>query len=101
MAGKKVFGRVELVNTIARENLMRPKDVNTVLDALIQNITFALSNGGKVTLPGLGSFTMKHRAPRTGRNPHTGEAVPIPARDIPSFTPDDRLKKATKGRSAG
>ena len=97
MGGRSTITRVDLVNMIARENLMRPKDVNLVLDALIQNVTFALHSGHRVKIAGFGAFEMKHRNARTGRNPHTGEAVPIPARNVPSFTPDGKLKKATKG----
>lgn len=60
---------------------------NDVIDAAIDAITDSLKSGESVKLPRFGTFEMKHRNARTGRNPHTGEPVPIPARDIPSWVP--------------
>lgn len=97
MSAKRTISRVQLINMVARENMMRAKDVEKVMDALVQNITFALHKGNRVKIVGLGTFEMQHRSARTGRNPHTGEAVPIPPRDLPVFKPDERLKKSTQG----
>jgi DNA-binding protein HU-beta len=58
------------------------------------NITWALSNNREIKFPGFGTFKPKKRAARTGRNPHTGDKVPIPARIVPVFIPSDALKKA-------
>ena len=89
------LNRAELIDQISRETLLRQRTVAQVLDALTTDVTFALSKGRRVRIPGLGVFQMQSRAARTGRNPHTGEAVPIPPRTVPVFEPDDKLKNAT------
>lgn len=63
--------------------------IEAVIDAIIREI----AAGNKVSLTGFGTFTRTERAPRTGRNPHTGEAVPIPATAVPKFTPGSYFKK--------
>ncbi|MCA9545391.1 MAG: integration host factor subunit beta [Alphaproteobacteria bacterium] len=62
--------------------------VNTIFDAMSQ----ALVRGERIEIRGLGSFQVKERVERTGRNPKTGEAVTIPARKVPHFTVGKRLK---------
>lgn len=68
--------------------------VSSVLNAILADITLELSKGNRVQFSGFGTFELKERAARIGRNPHTGEAVPIPARVIPYFEAGERLKKA-------
>ena len=58
-----------------------------VIDSFLSNIMQNIADGKNVQLSGFGAFEPKHRAARTGRNPHTGDAVPIPARVIPYFKP--------------
>lgn len=58
-----------------------------IIDSFLSDIMGNLAQRRSVQLSGFGTFEMKARAPRTGRNPHTGDAVPIPARVIPSFKP--------------
>lgn len=61
--------------------------IELVVNSVLRNIESALVRGERVQFTGFGTFELKKRAPRTGRNPHTGEAIPIPARIIPSFKP--------------
>ena len=67
--------------------------IEMVLNSVLNNIESSLIRGERVQFTGFGTFELKKRAPRTGRNPHTGEAVPIPARVIPSFKPGKILMK--------
>jgi len=87
--------KADIIREIWDDTGMRRSEIERVVDSLFSNITFALNHGKRVKFSGFGTFEMKHRAPRTGRNPHTGEAVPIPERDIPSFSPGDNLKNMT------
>lgn len=66
--------------------------VSKILDALATTIEEGLEDEGEVTLPGLGKFVAKERAPRTGRNPKTGEPVEIPASVAVTFKPAKALK---------
>ena len=71
-----------------------PNMVMTPINAVTAAIADALKAGEKVQLIGFGTFEVKARAERTGRNPHTNEPVPIPARVVPSFKAGKYLKKA-------
>lgn len=68
--------------------------IEKVLNSVGFNISQALARGDKVRLTGFGTFEPKKRAARIGRNPHTNEPVPIPARVVPVFTPGNELKDA-------
>lgn len=83
--------REKIVNAISRETWLSQTTVNKVLDSLFDNIGQALARDEKVQFTGFGTFEPKKRAARIGRNPHTREAVPIPARIIPSFKPGTKL----------
>jgi integration host factor subunit beta len=63
--------------------------VQTVLDSIIES----LQNGEKVELRGFGSFRLRDRSPRQGRNPKTGEKVQVPAKKVPYFKPGKELKE--------
>ena len=82
----------EIVSVISRETCINKNLVKTVVDSMLYNITKALSNGEEVKFAGFGTFELKERAPRIGRNPHTGEKILIPARVIPSFKAGSSLK---------
>lgn len=84
----------DMVATVARETGYNRQAVTDIIETTLANITFALSKGDKVQFSGFGTFEPKKRAARTGRNPHTNEAVPIPARIMPVFTPGKGLKDA-------
>lgn len=81
-----------LVSEVANDTRYSRGMVSNILDSLITNISFQISRGNKVQLNGFGTFKPKKRNARIGRNPHTGEAVPIPARILPAFEPGKGLK---------
>lgn len=83
----------DVVSKISRETGCNKSVVSLVVDSLIDVITLSLSRGEKVKFSGFGTFEAKERAARTGRNPHTNEAVPIPARIMPVFVPGSYLKQ--------
>ena len=78
---------------IAAENAgLTKKDTERVLNAAIDAITLALVKGEQVQLSGFGTFETKDREARVGRNPHTKEAIEIPATRVPSFKASKALK---------
>ena len=66
------------------------------MKAVLDAVTEALADGEKVALVGFGTFEVKERAARTGKNPRTGEAIEIPASKVPSFKAGAALKNAVK-----
>lgn len=86
----------DMIARVARETGYSRSVVANVIETTLSNITFALSKGDKVQFSGFGTFEPKKRAARTGRNPHTKEAVPIPARIMPVFTAGKYLKDAVE-----
>ena len=82
----------EMVNILSQRTGFMKKDSEVMLDAVFQIITEALAAGDKVQIANFGSFEVKHRAPRTGRNPRANVPVPIPAKQVPSFKPGKVLK---------
>lgn len=84
----------ELIEEICNDTRLSKRQVREVIDALFTNIIFYMSHGRRVMIHGFGVFEIQHRNPRLGRNPHTGEAVPIPERTIPKFIPGEVLKRA-------
>ncbi len=69
------------------------KDSEQAVDEIIGAISNTLSNGGRVEIRGFGSFVVNHRPPRTGRNPKTGVAVKVPAKDVPHFRAGKELRE--------
>jgi DNA-binding protein HU-beta len=84
----------ELVNEIAADANLSKKDAGNALDAAIKKITNALHNGDKVQLVGFGTFEVRDRAAREGKNPQTGEKISIPAAKVPAFKAGKALKDA-------
>lgn len=68
-------------------------------EAAVDTIADTLADGGTVTVPGFGTFEVRARAARTGRNPQTGEPIAIAAATVPAFKPAAALKKSVNGRS--
>ena len=86
------MNKTELIAAAAEAAGMQKKDADRVLNAAIDIITATLARGEKVQLSGFGTFECKQRQARLGRNPHTREAVPIPAGKAPVFKPGKALK---------
>lgn len=85
--------KADLVAKVA-ETGMTKKEAAEAVDTVIAAITKALSKGEKVSLVGFGSFSVKKRKARTGRNPQTGEAIKIKAKKVPVFSAGKALKDA-------
>ncbi|MBL4891030.1 MAG: integration host factor subunit beta [Rhizobiaceae bacterium] len=84
----------ELVQTIADKNPhLYPRDVENIVNAILGEITGALSNGNRVELRGFGAFSVKHRPARTGRNPRTGESVSVEEKWVPFFKTGKELRE--------
>ncbi len=77
--------KADLVKKIASETGILRKDTAVIVDALLNSIKDSLINGERIELRGFGTFSMKKRKPRTGRNPKSGERIPVPERIVPTF----------------
>ena len=86
------MNKTELIAIAAENAGMTKKDTERVLNAALDAITAALIKGDKVQLSGFGTFETKEREARIGRNPHTKEAIDIPATRVPSFKASKALK---------
>lgn len=91
------MNRVELVGALAQRTGMTKVDAAIAVGELFQIILKALMEGEKVRIDDFGTFEVKDRAPRVGRNPRANVPVSIPARRVPSFTPHKTLKDAVDG----
>ncbi len=84
----------ELVQRIAAQNPhLYQRDVENIVNAILNEITAALARGDRVELRGFGAFTVKRRDARTGRNPRTGEAVPVNEKAVPFFKAGKELRE--------
>lgn len=91
---KKNVIKEDIIARVSSETGYSQKIVGSVIDMLLADITDEMSSGNKVQFMGFGTFEPKKMAERMGRNPHTNQPVPIPARVVPSFKPGNRLKAA-------
>lgn len=86
------MNKEEMVNALAEYTGFTKKDSEMALDAVFQIISDTLASGDKVQVVGFGTFEVKQRAPRVGRNPRANKPVPIPAKRVPYFAPGKVLK---------
>ena len=86
------MNKTELIASVAQSAGLTRKDTDRVISAAIDAITAALVQGEKVQISGFGTFETKEREARVGRNPHTREAIEIPATRVPGFKPSKALK---------
>lgn len=87
------MNKSKLVAVMAQKSGLSRKDCEAALDAFVAATGDALKNGDKVHLVGFGTFEVKERAARVGRNPRTMESVEIPASKQPAFRPGKALKE--------
>ncbi len=88
------MNKSELIDAIADTSELTKADAGRALDGFLGAVTEALSNGDSVALVGFGTFAVKERAERKGRNPQTGAEITIKAAKIPSFKAGKSLKDA-------
>ena len=84
----------ELTDTVAASAGLGKAEAGRAVDAVLGAISDALGQGDSVSLVGFGTFSVKHRAARQGRNPRTGEAIQIAATSVPGFKAGRALKDA-------
>lgn len=88
------MNKTELVAAVAEKAAMSKKDAEKALGAVLETITDALTDGERVQLVGFGTFEVREREARTGKNPRTGEAIEIAASKAPAFKAGRALKEA-------
>ena len=86
------MNKTELIAAVSQSAGLTKKDTERVLNAALDAITASLCKGEKVQLSGFGTFEVKAREARIGRNPHTKEAIDIPATNVPVFKASKVLK---------
>ena len=91
------MNKQELVSAIAEKANLSKKDAEAALAAFVGSVEDALKKGEKVQLVGFGSFEVRNRAARTGRNPQTGAEMQIAAAKVPSFKAGKALKDLING----
>ncbi len=88
----------ELIEALIRsQNHLAPADVEIGVKHVIEQMTEALGGGQRIEVRGFGSFSLHYRAPRVGRNPKTGEAVPLQGKHVPHFKPGKELRERVNG----
>ena len=88
-----VMTKAELVDEVARVVSLTKKQAETIVNIVFDSIVDSLRSGQKIELRGFGSFRLRSRKSRTGRNPKTGEKVEVPSKKIPYFKPGKELKE--------
>jgi DNA-binding protein HU-beta len=88
------MNKAELIEAVASSASLSKADAGRAVDAVVDSIASALSKGQQVSVVGFGTFSVKHRAARSGRNPRTGETISIAASNVPGFKAGKALKDA-------
>ena len=91
------MNKTELIAAVAEKTGLSKKDSDAAVAAVVDAITESLVNGEKVQLVGFGSFEVKSRSARMGRNPHTKEQIEIPAAKVPVFKACKALQDTVAG----
>ena len=86
------MNKTELIAAVAEQASITKKDAEKALSAVINSITNAMAEGDKVQLVGFGTFEVRARDARKGKNPRTGEVINIPASKVPAFKAGKALK---------
>lgn len=83
----------ELIEAIAlKQTQLSTKDVELAVKTIIEQMSDALSTGGRIEIRGFGSFSLHYREPRKGRNPKTGDSVELTGKHVPHFKPGKELR---------
>ena len=85
--------KAELVEEVSRVSDLTKKHSEVIVDTVFKSIIDALHRGEKIELRGFGSFRLRKREPRKGRNPKTGDKVDVPQKKVPDFKPGKELKE--------
>jgi len=90
------MNKIELISAVATKADLTQKDATKAVNVVFETIAVELAKEEKIQLIGFGTFEVRERAARTGRNPQTGETMQIPASKIASFKAGKELKQAVK-----
>ncbi|MFD4819480.1 HU family DNA-binding protein [Peribacillus butanolivorans] len=90
------MNKTDLVNTVATQAELTKGEAKKAVDALFETISNTLAKEEKIQLVGFGTFEVRDRAARIGRNPQTGEEIQIAASKVPAFKPGKELKEVVK-----
>ncbi|MDD4801347.1 MAG: HU family DNA-binding protein [Syntrophomonas sp.] len=88
------MNKTELISEVAGAAEITKKDAEKVINAFLATVEGALKSGDKIQLIGFGTFEVRSRQARKGRNPQTGAEIDIPAAKVPAFKPGKALKEA-------
>ncbi|MBI1894453.1 MAG: integration host factor subunit beta [Candidatus Rokubacteria bacterium] len=89
--------KADLVDEVAKIANLTKKETELIVNTIFDNVSAALAQGDKVELRGFGSFRVRKRNPRKGRNPKTGTSVSVPEKRVPFFKVGKRLKELVNG----
>lgn len=93
--------KADLIDSVAAEAELSKRQAGEIVDLVLDEIKTALQKGDRVALTPFGSFVVRHRKARDGRNPKTGAKIKIAARKVPAFVAGKGLKEAVSGIKAG
>src|SRR5437879_1619154 len=93
--------KADLVEEVSRVTELTRKDSEVIVDTLFESVIKALKDGDKLEVRGFGSFRVRQRNARVGRNPKTGEKVEVPAKRVPYFKPSKELKDLINDGTTG
>ena len=85
--------KAELIDEVADQATLTKKETELIVNTVFDNVTAALTHGDKVELRGFGSFPIRERHSRRGRNPKTGDVVSVPGKRVPFFKVGKRLRE--------
>ena len=88
------MNKAELIDAVAVAANLSKADASRAVDAVVDSITAALKKGQQVSVVGFGTFSVKHRSARSGRNPRTGDTINIAASNVPGFKAGKALRDA-------
>jgi len=86
--------KAEFIDAVAERGNMQKSDAAAAVEAVLETISDTLKKGDQISLVGFGTFLVRRREARQGRNPRTGEAIDIPASNMPSFKAGKGLKES-------
>jgi integration host factor subunit beta len=92
MSATPTMTKANLVEDVLELGSLTRRDSEVIVDTVFEAVTGALQRGDKIEVRGFGSFRIRQRKPRTGRNPKTGEQVAVPAKRFPYFKPSKDLR---------
>ena len=93
--------KADLVEEVTQLGDLTRRDGEVIVDTIFDSVIHALKTGDKIEIRGFGSFRIRQRKPRIGRNPKTGAKVEVPAKRVPYFKPSKELKALVNTDSTG